>query len=157
MIKKNANKKKIQIVGVGGLILNKKGKILLTKRIEPMFPQWNKKWGIPGGHLEFGENPSQTLHRELKEELRIEVKTIQNSPFIASYTLDLKKAIYHGIFLCYLCKIIKGRPQKTSSEHIDIKWFRPEKINFKNCIPLTEDFTRQLLKQNLRKVIKAGF
>lgn len=146
MIKRNAGKKKVQIVGVGGLILNKKGEILLTKRIEPMFPQWNKKWGIPGGHVEFEEKPRQTLRRELKEELGIEVKTIQNNPFIASYILDLQEAIYHGIFLCYPCKIIKGRPRKKSEEHSDFKWLKPEKVDFTNCILSTENFIKQYLK-----------
>jgi len=143
MNKKITIKKKIQVVGVGGLILNKKGKILLTKRIEPIFPQWNGKWGIPGGHVEFGESPEETLHRELKEELGVEVRVFQDTPFIASRRLILPKVSYHGIFLCYLCRIIKGKLKKKSPEHSDLKWFKSEKIDFKNCIPLTEDFIKQ--------------
>lgn len=80
MTNKITNKKKIQVIGVGGLILNKEKEILLTKRIEPMFPQWNGKWGIPGGQIEFGENPDEALHRELKEELGIEVKILLDTP-----------------------------------------------------------------------------
>lgn len=145
MTKKTSNKKKIQVVGAGGLILNKKGEILLVKRIEPMFPQWNGKWGIPGGHVEFGEDPRKTLYRELKEELGIEVKIILTTPFVASKTLDLQKMIYHGVFLCFPCLIIGGKPKKTSAEHSGLKWFKPPEIDFKECIPLTEDFIKQFM------------
>ena len=150
MTEKISNKKKIQVVGVGGLISNKKGEILLTKRIELMFPQWDGKWGIPGGHVEFGENPKEALHRELKEELGIEVKIILNTPFVASETLDLQKIIYHGIFLCFSCLIIKGKLKKTSVEHSDLKWFKPAEIDFRRCIPLTEDFIKQFLVMNVK-------
>ncbi len=125
------------------MILNKKGEILLAKRIEPMFP-WNGKWGIPGGHLEFGETPRQTLYREMAEELKVEIELLKNTPFIACRTLNFKKITYHGIFLCYLCRIIKGSPRRKSDEHSDLRWFKQEKIDFKNCIPMTEDFIRQL-------------
>lgn len=145
MIEKISNKKKIQVVGVGGLILNKKREILLTKRIEPAFPQWNGKWGIPGGHVEFGENPNEALHRELKEELGIEVIITFSTPFIVSKTLDLEKIIYHGIFLCFSCLIVKGKPRKKSTEHNGLGWFKPVEIDFKHCIPLTEDFIKQFL------------
>jgi 8-oxo-dGTP diphosphatase len=145
MTEKISNKKQIQVVGVGGLILNKEGEILLTKRIELAFSQWNGKWGIPGGNVEFGENPDATLHRELKEELGIEVKIILNTPLVASKTIDLHKMIYHGIFLCFPCLIIKGKPTKESAEHSDLKWFKPAEIDFSHCIPLTEDFIKQFI------------
>lgn len=128
------------MVGVGGLILNKKGQVLLTRRIDMMFPQWNKKWGIPGGHLKFGEDPKEALNRELNEELGVGVKTMLNNPFIASERLNLPNIAYHGIFLCFVCLIIKGKLKRKSKEHSDFKWFKPEEIDFKGCIPLTETF-----------------
>lgn len=131
---------KVQVVGVGGLILNEKGEVLLIKRIDGMFPEWNEKWGIPGGHVEFGEDPKETLYRELKEELGVRVKITFNNPFVASNSVDLAKIAYHGIFLCFSCLIIGGKLKKKSEEHSDFKWFKPEKIDFKDCIPLTEDF-----------------
>jgi len=137
---------KVQVVGVGGLILNENGRVLLTKRIDTMFPQWNGRWGIPGGQVKFGEYPRETLHRELKEELGVRVKITLNNPFVASNSVDLPKIAYHGIFLCFPCQIIKGRPQRKSKEHSDFKWFEPEKIDFRDCIPLTEDFINLYLK-----------
>lgn len=140
MDKKITNRTKVQMVGVGGLISNKKGEVLLTKRIDMMFPQWNGRWGIPGGHVRFGEDPKKTLHRELKEELGVRVKITLNNPFVASDSLDLPNIAYHGIFLCFSCVIIRGKLKRKSKEHSDFKWFKFEEIDFKDCIPLTEDF-----------------
>lgn len=131
---------KVQVVGIGGLILNKKGEVLLTKRIDRMFPQWSGKWGIPGGHVEFGEDPKETLHRELKEELGVRVHITLNNPFVASDSLDLPNMAYHGIFLCFSCLITRGTLKRKSKEHSEFKWFKLKEIDFKDCIPLTEDF-----------------
>lgn len=138
-------KKKIQIVGVGGLILNKKGEILLVQRNQPDFRAWDGKWGIPGGHLEFGEEPQKALHREMKEELDVEVGVLKKTSFVVSHVIEAGKIVYHGVFLGYLCRVIKGKPRIANQENRDFKWIKPEKINFQNCIPTTDIFIKQLL------------
>lgn len=143
--KKTLNKKQIQVVCVGGLILNKKGEVLLVQRNQPDFKAWDGKWSIPGGHLEFSEDPKKALHREIKEELGVEIKILKETPFVVSYVLDLSKIVYHGILLCYPCRIIKGKPKRVSQENRDFKWIKPEKINFQDCIPATDVFIRQWL------------
>ena len=117
----------------------------MVQRNEPDYKAWDKKWSIPGGHLKFGEKPEETLSREVKEELGIEVGILKETPFITSYVLDSGKVIYHGILLCYLCQIIKGKPKRANQENRDFKWIRPEKINFQNCVPATDIFIKQLL------------
>lgn len=141
-------KNKIQIILVGGLILNQDNKVLLTQRNEREFPLWDGKWGLPGGHLEFGDHPEKRLLKEMKEELGVGVRILNKTPFIASYVLKAEKIIYHGILLCYLCQIIKGQLRIANQENRDFKWFKPEKINFKDCLPGTDIFLHQFLAQN---------
>lgn len=52
-------------VGVGVVVLDKGGRILLVKR---RYPPGAGKWSIPGGHLELGESLYEAAIRELYEE-----------------------------------------------------------------------------------------
>jgi len=52
-----------------GAIIEKDGKLLLIKRtIEP----FKDHWCMPGGHIELGERPSETIKREVMEEVGLD-------------------------------------------------------------------------------------
>lgn len=53
-------------------ILINEGKILVTQRSERM--SLPLKWEFPGGKIEVNETPEACLHREIKEELGIEIR-----------------------------------------------------------------------------------
>jgi 8-oxo-dGTP diphosphatase len=53
-------------------IIEKDGKVLSTQRSESM--SMPLKWEFPGGKIKAGESPSECLHRELQEELGVEVE-----------------------------------------------------------------------------------
>lgn len=54
----------------------KDGKILFVKEA----PHLADKWELPGGGLDFGENPGEGLIREIKEELNLDVTSVSNHP-----------------------------------------------------------------------------
>jgi len=139
-------KKRVQKIGVGGLILSNDNEILLVQRNEPNHKIYDGKWCIPGGHLEFGDDPKERLTKKMKEELNIEIEITQDKPYIASLLFDMKKVIYHGLFLGYSCHIIKGEPKINNEENRNFKWVKPGKISFRYCIPPTQIFIRQFLK-----------
>jgi ADP-ribose pyrophosphatase YjhB (NUDIX family) len=61
-------------VGAAGVVFNEMGQILLIEHVfRAHFP-----WGLPGGWVEHGETPAETVRREVEEELglRIEVKQL---------------------------------------------------------------------------------
>src|SRR3990167_11236908 len=77
-----------------GLILeSEKGEILLVKRkVSPKKGYWD----VPGGFIDFGENLEESLKREIKEELGIQIFNLKY--FISVSVPYLYKGInYHTL------------------------------------------------------------
>jgi 8-oxo-dGTP diphosphatase len=60
-------------VTAGALIFNDAGEVLLLKH---RF-RAGTGWGLPGGFLEKGEQPLEALRRELREEINLEVESVE--------------------------------------------------------------------------------
>lgn len=58
-----------------GIIRNKQGEIYITQRAADA--HMAHKWEFPGGKIEAGESPEQSVIRELQEEVGITVTSLQ--------------------------------------------------------------------------------
>lgn len=90
-------------------------KYLFTKRSSIGYddlPEFFDKWEIAGGGMEFGEHPVDTLHREVREELGIEVKLLHPEPMVLIETREK----WQGLFLSYLCTPKEENPKITLNE-----------------------------------------
>lgn len=67
-------KKEIKNIEVAIGILQKNGKYFIQKR--PSQGLLADLWEFPGGKIEEGETPQQALRRELKEEIDVEIKSV---------------------------------------------------------------------------------
>jgi 8-oxo-dGTP diphosphatase len=80
-------------------------------------------WEFPGGKVEHGERPEQTLIRELHEELGITVSEDCLAPLtFASHAYD----DFHLLMPLYICRRWDG--DVIAREHATLKWVRANKL-----------------------------
>lgn len=102
-------------------LIDPDGRVLIAQR--PPGKSMAGLWEFPGGKIETGERPEDTLIRELKEELGITVKEACLAPFVfASHGYT----DFHLLMPLYLCRRWEGIV--TALEHSAVRWVRPRDL-----------------------------
>jgi len=137
-------------VGAVGVVFNDGGEVLLVEHV--FRPNYN--WGLPGGWVERGENPADTVRREFEEEL--------------GTTLDIKQLLLcdvqgrepggttpRGLALAYYGRLAKEDIDLSSASHrfeiLLVRWVDPNAIQWrlapfqKKAIELGQEVFRQEL------------
>ena len=100
-------------------LVDSDGRVLLTQR--PEGKQLAGLWEFPGGKVEPGETPEETLIRELQEEIGITTKVACLAPLtFASHTYD----DFHLLMLLYICRRYEGIARGLEGQAL--KWVRPK-------------------------------
>ncbi|CZT36218.1 8-oxo-dGTP diphosphatase MutT [Rhizobium sp. 9140] len=97
------------------------GRILLAQR--PEGKSMAGLWEFPGGKVETGETPEETLIRELEEELGIRTKVACLAPLtFASHAYE----DFHLLMPLYVCRRYEGVPQGREGQAL--KWVRAKAL-----------------------------
>jgi 8-oxo-dGTP diphosphatase len=99
-------------------LIDADGRVLIAQR--PPGKSMAGLWEFPGGKVEAGERPEESLIRELKEELGIVVKEECLAPLtFASH----RYSDFHLLMPLYVCRRWEGLV--AAQEGQELKWVRP--------------------------------
>jgi 8-oxo-dGTP diphosphatase len=102
-------------------LIDADGRVLLAQR--PAGRPMAGLWEFPGGKVEAGERPEQTLIRELREELAIVVEEACLAPLtFASHSY----ADFHLLMPLYVCRRWQGIV--GAQEGQQLAWVRPNRL-----------------------------
>ena len=115
------------MIGVGAVIEDGAGRILLVKHIPERGGFWQGKWICPGGALELGETIEEGIKREVKEETQLEIELITPlHPFDRIVRVNDRVSL-HVIYIDYLARVTGGE-LKVGSDVGEAKWVEKEGI-----------------------------
>ncbi len=119
-------------ISIKALIIDDEKRFLLAK-------EENGMWELPGGGLDFGENPQECLIREIKEEMGLSVTFIANTP---SYLLTLQRENTHWFAnIIYLTRV-ENLNFTPSDECTEIRFFTKEEALKENIFSNVVDFIK---------------
>ena len=123
-------------VRVAAGLIFEKGRIFATKRGESPYSYLAHKYEFPGGKLEPGESGPDTVKRELKEELSLDVKV---GGLFAATTFEYPDFIV--TLSVYECEMLSDF---VLNEHESYAWFAPSELNPEEWAPADADMIETL-------------
>lgn len=116
------------------IIIGKDGKILTIRRTETA-PSRPLNWDLPGGDLDFGEDPRDGIQREIKEETGLEIRDLS--------LMDVLSELYGGgefwVTICYKA-MAETQDVVLSYEHDEFRWVTPDEFKELKASPKNRKF-----------------
>ncbi|MFN8400065.1 MAG: NUDIX hydrolase [Anaerolineales bacterium] len=119
-LRKFVGNQPIIMVGATLLVLNKENQLLMIKRTD------NNRWGVPGGAMELGESLEDTVKREIKEEIGVEVKDLELFGVYSGQELYYKYpngAEVYNVSAVYIIRNFAENVIVNPDEHSEYKYF----------------------------------
>jgi 8-oxo-dGTP diphosphatase len=138
----NQGLQELPYVVVAAAILQREGKILLTRR--KLDAHQGGLWEFPGGKQEVGETLEQCLQRELKEEIDIEVGDVQHF-YVLRYRYPEKEVELHF----FTCSIFQGDPKPLGS--LEMAWVPKSELSSYEFPEADRPVLKKLIERNLEK------
>ncbi|MGF7060195.1 8-oxo-dGTP diphosphatase MutT [Brassicibacter mesophilus] len=120
---------------VAAILMNSNSEIMIAKRKADK--SLGGYWEFPGGKVEYGETPEESLKRELREEMCIDIK-VKDYFGENIYKYDDKTIR----LIAYICEIVKGDIMLI--DHSEYRWVDKKLINYYNIAPADIFFVKKL-------------
>jgi len=142
-------------IAVGALIKNKDEKYLLIRS-----SHWHDKLTIVGGHVEYGETLVEAIHREVKEEIGVEIDHLE---LIGPYELMDDPEYYqsgHVVSFRYLARIDK-KHDEIVLDHVEAEeyfWLSADEILSRDDVAHTaKSLIKDIMEKNSNRDKKSIF
>lgn len=108
--------------GVSGIVRDVEGRILLTRRSD------NGRWSLPAGIIDPGEQPSDAVLREIREETGV-VAEIDGVGGLATHPVvypNGDRCEYLNVW--FRCRAVGGEARVNDDESTEVGWFHPDDL-----------------------------
>ena len=123
------------IVGVGAVVVDQNGVLLVQRGREPL----NGKWSLPGGALELGESLVDGIVREVREETGLEVEAVELIELVDRVvkqpSSEGERIRYHYVIADYLCRVLGGE-LRAASDADAVRWVERAEWNNHSALAL---------------------
>lgn len=126
----------MKTIEVVASIIHQDGKILATQR---GYGDFKGLWEFPGGKMEPGETPEEALHREIREELNIDISVEKHI-----CTVEHDYPNFHLTMHCFWCSIVQGEP--VLNEHQSARWLEKTEWESVEWLPADIVVVKELQK-----------
>jgi ADP-ribose pyrophosphatase YjhB (NUDIX family) len=109
-------------VGVGAVVLNDEGQVLLVKHVPKAEDFWGGQWMVPGGGLEVGETLEEGIAREVEEETNLRVEVVRHVSTLDRIVREGEEVKLHVVYVDFLVRPVGG-DLRPSSDVGTARWF----------------------------------
>lgn len=126
-----------QIEVVAAIIHDEAGRIFATQR---GYGDMKDGWEFPGGKMEPGETPEESLKREIWEELETNI-TVER----LVKTVEWDYPEFHLTMHCFWCSIESG--VLTLKEHEAARWLTKDQLDSVDWLPADLEVVEDIIKR----------
>jgi len=132
-----------EILLAGCIIIDDRERVLLVHRNTPKLTQWE----LPGGKVEPGESAADTAKRELKEELGVDVRILDE---LGRITFEQLGKGYKCVW--FKAEIAKGVPTVQEAAHDAYQYYDLGRhdIGALGLSPNVQELARQIQNEEIR-------
>lgn len=127
-----------QVTAAGAFIFDRQNRLFLAKFAQ----KFNGQWSIPGGKIDFAEEPLQAVRREIKEETNLDIEHFEyftHGSFVANQV--------HVIYLDYIADCPESFEVKINSEFSEWGFFTVQELDSLDIFPETKTTALQAFRQ----------